>query len=142
MNHSELCEHYYSILTFSYVLEDAYFSLHLDLQRSDNIYSKFSDFGYKSVIELSAKFITYLELFVAMRWCLRELFGSKYGHLEGTLNDIQLKNAFETMESELPIIDAIWWSLRNEIHHSKLPKIRPSVVCRLGSTTEFRGRYI
>ncbi len=142
MDYRGLCEHYYSILTFSYALEDAYFPLYLDLQRSDNIYSKFSNFGYKSIIELSAKFITYLELFVAIRWCLRDLFGSKVSNSKGTLDDSELKIIFEAMESELPIIDAIWWSLRNEIHHSKLPKIRPAVVSRLGSAKEFKGHTV
>jgi len=142
MEYRDLCEHYYSTLTYNYALEDAYNSLRLDLQRSDRIYNDFQSFGYKSVIELSAKFITYLELFVAMRWCLRELFGSKINNCNGQLNDQELRNTFENLETQLPIIDGIWWSLRNEIHHSKLPKIRPVIASRLGSNEEFKGHMV
>ena len=145
MEYRDICDHYYSALTYTYALDDAYKVLLHDVERADLIYQKYSNFGYKSIIELSAKFITYLELFVGSRWCFRGIFGSPIDNSKGLIGDSDMRDSFHLLEERMPLIDGIWWCLRNEIHHSKLPKIRPVISTRMtakGNSADFRGHLV
>lgn len=148
MKYDDLCKHYYSLQTYEYVLEDAYAFLMHDIARADKIYQETSQVGYKSVIELTGRFVTYLETMVAIRACARKLYGfdpKGKGRNNGELGNDEFFEYYSLLEAQLPIIDAIWWCLRNEIHHSRLPQIRPSHVKRLspsGRDASFTGHYV
>lgn len=129
MEYRLLCDHYYSVTTYSYALQEAYSLLKLDLEKSDEIYRMYRSHGYKSSLETTTRFITYLELFVGMRWCIRELLG--YKKEVGLLEDASVKIDLAALEDGLPLIDTIWWTLRNEMHHSLIPKLRPTETARL-----------
>ena len=149
--YSEVCEHYKGLLAYQYALETAYHHLHQDLKISDHLFQKYLATGFRSQIETTSRFISYLEIFVGTRWCLRNVLGhpsngkkSEYGK-DGIFQDNTVQQIFKRKEDELLIpVDSIFWELRNEFHHRRLQTIQPSYckVCKSDSITEFKGHMI
>lgn len=121
----DLCLAYHSTTTYIYVLQDSYRSLSAYVEKADTISLKYGGWSYMDSIHISGLFITYLELFVALRWCLETLFVGDLKQKKPPFFNEALKDNYKDLVNNLHIVDTIFWKLRNEIHHSQLPIIEP-----------------
>lgn len=121
----ELCYAYSSTLVYIYTLRDSYESLRSHVEKVDLIYYRYSSWSDLDTIQISGLYISYLELFVGLRWCLRTLFLGDSKKKKKSSFSQTVQQEFRKNEESLPIVDKIFWELRNEIHHSHLSFYNP-----------------
>jgi hypothetical protein len=125
--YEDICSAYYSIQTYVYAYQDSYRSFRAYIEKADTIYPRFGNWGYIDSVNISGLFITYLEIFVGLRWCAKNIFSEDPKQV-GLINEEKYKEAYKAAESNLHIIDRVFWLLRNEIHHSQLTPLRPGTI--------------
>ncbi|PZV10221.1 MAG: hypothetical protein DCF21_18730 [Leptolyngbya sp.] len=115
-----------NLYVYIYTLQDSYKSLRSHVEKVDLIFYRYGSWSDLDTIQISGLYIPYLELFVGLRWCLRTLFLGDSKKKQKSSFSPAIQTEFRKIEDNLPIVDKIFWELRNEIHHSHLSFLQPS----------------